>query len=59
MSIFSHDGHEPPAGSIMTPLRYGGEDGPRAVVIGPSHNPYFVFDDGRTEPTALSQADES
>lgn len=57
---FTHDdgGHEPPPGSIMTPLRYGGDDGPRAIVIGPGHSPYFVFDGGRTEPATL-EADEA
>jgi hypothetical protein len=52
MTTSSDVGHQPPADSIMTPLRYGGEDGPRAIVIGPTHKPYFVFDDGRTEPVA-------
>lgn len=42
----------------MTPLRYGGDDGPRAIVIGPGHSPYFVFDGGRTEPATL-EADEA
>lgn len=49
MSIAGDAGHQPPADSIVTPLRFSGEDGPQAVVIGPSHPPYFVFPDGHTE----------
>ena len=49
MSTSGDAGHQPPADSTVTPLRYSGDDGPRAIVIGPSHPPYFVFADGRTE----------
>lgn len=59
MSAMGDAGHEPPVDSIVTPLRYSGDEGPRAVVIGPSHAPYFVFRDGRTEwasPKALDDA---
>lgn len=51
-------GHEPPAGSVMTLFRYRLDGEPRAVVIGPGHPPYFVFDDGRTEPTAPEAAND-
>jgi hypothetical protein len=51
-------GHEPPVDSIVTPLRFSGEDGPKAIVIGPTHPPYFVFPDGRTEWASPEAQDE-
>lgn len=59
MSGMGDAGHEPPADSIMTTLRFSGEDGPRAIVIGPTHAPYFVFQDGRTEWASPEAADET
>lgn len=49
MSTANLAGHEPPADSVVTPFRFTHEDGPQAIVIGPTHPPYFVFPDGRTE----------
>jgi hypothetical protein len=58
MSTTGDAGHEPPVDSIVTPLRFSGEDGPEAIVIGPSHRPYFVFSDGRTEWASPDQGDD-
>ncbi|MFN3514287.1 MAG: hypothetical protein ACK41C_14660 [Phenylobacterium sp.] len=58
MSGSSEAGHRPPADSIVTRLRYSGEDGPEAVVIGPGHAPYYVFPDGRTEPATPELQDD-
>lgn len=57
MSTSGDVGHEPPADSIVTALRFSGEGGPKAVVIGPSHPPYFVFPDGHTEWASSETAD--
>ena len=41
---------KPPPGSIVIPFRHGEPDGPMAVVIGPGHAPYYLFEDGRIQP---------
>jgi hypothetical protein len=35
--------------SIVIPFRHRDEDGPKAIVIGGAHAPYYLFDDGHTE----------
>lgn len=59
MSTLGDVGHDPPTDSIMTPLRFSEDGGPQAIVIGPSHAPYFVFPDGRTEWVSPEAADEA
>ena len=36
--------------SVVIPFRHRDEDGPKAIVIGGGHAPYYLFDDGHTEP---------
>ena len=48
-----------PDGSVVIPFRHRDADGPIAIVIGTSHPPYFVFEDGRTEPTIPRNSSEA
>jgi hypothetical protein len=50
-------GHQPPAGSTMTVFTFAADDEPSAVVIGPSHPPYYVYPDGHTEEVAPAAAE--
>ena len=38
--------------SVVIPFRHRDEDGPKAIVIGGGHAPYYLFDDGHTEPVS-------
>ena len=58
MSRLGDAGREPPVDSIVTPLRFSEDGGPKAIVIGPTHAPYFVFPDGRTEWASPEAPDE-
>lgn len=38
--------------SVVILFRHRDEDGPKAIVIGGGHAPYYLFDDGHTEPVS-------
>lgn len=59
MGALEDGGHQPPMDSIVTLLRFSGDEGPKAVVIGPSHPPYFLFPDGRTEWASPEMAEDA
>lgn len=41
----------------MTVFTFTEPDAPHAIVIGPSHPPYYVFADGRTEEVSPEAED--
>jgi hypothetical protein len=38
--------------SVLIPFRHREAGGPKAIVIGGGHPPYYLFDDGHTEPAS-------
>lgn len=38
--------------SVLIPFRHREADGPTAIVIGGGRPPYYLFDDGHTEPVS-------
>lgn len=38
--------------SVLIPFRHRDEGGPKAIVIGGGHAPYYLFDDGHIEPAS-------
>lgn len=38
-----------PADSVVTRFRFRSQDDPEAIVIGRSHEPFFIYPGGRTE----------
>ncbi|HEX5377014.1 MAG TPA: hypothetical protein VFW47_00490 [Phenylobacterium sp.] len=57
MKSLSEARHEPPPGSVMTIFRFRDPEEPQAIVIGPSHSPYYVYPDGHIE-TVAPEAEE-
>lgn len=47
----------PHPGSIVIDFRLRGPGDPVGVVIGPDHAPYYLLEDGRTEPASPAPAE--